>query len=1006
MRFRVLGRVDAADGQRRVVIGSARQRLILAVLLAERGQVASADRLIDAVWGPTPPASARKSLHSHVSRLRRALAGFDADAGGAVRTEADGYRVDTDRHAVDADRFEALLELTRGDAGSGRRARLDHLDEALGLWRGPAFGELADHELIRTEAVRLEQRRAAAAAERVELRLSLGEHRGVIGELEAVVAGDPLAESPHGQLMLALYRSGRQADALAVYRRLQHRLREEVGVDPSPQLRELHERILRQDPELAAPVPPTAAAGDRRADVGPGGGLPPAPVGHTAASDLVGRGEDVDALAGLVTSSPLVTLTGPGGVGKSLLAEAVAAAVGDRFDDGAVLCGLAGLSDPDGVPSALLDALGVHAGGTRPRQEVLLAALGPRRLLLVIDNCEHLLDAVAQTVERVRDRCPHVRVLATSREHLRVPGEQVWPVSPLPVPPAEASADEVAASAAGWLFCLRARAAAPAFELTEANAATIAELCRRLDGMPLAIELAAARIRALAPEDLAERMEHRLDLLTGGPGRESGRHRTLRAVVAWSYELLTEREARLFDRLSVFAGGFSLPAAEQVCAGEPIGEQMVAGLLAELVDKSLVAVDRGGGEIRYRLLETLRTYGAERLEEDADDAEDVRWAHAAYHLALAEELGARVRGPDEQAALARLDAALADLRIAHDHLVAAGDVDGALGLPAALHDDLVFRPRPEVFGWVERALELPGATGSPAYPAALAIAARGAIDRGELDRTRQLAETALAGAEPEGLAALWALYLLTTAALYEGRLDDVLDIADRRIGLADTLGDDYHRALALVSRVLGHLYHGDGQAAVDTSGRARAAAESSGNHRARAWALYASGEARVDRDPGQAVILLEQAIEAARRVDSRLTEGVALVSLASLCGRGGKTRRALALFRETVLHWRRLGDYTHQLTTLRNLVDLFVRVGADEAAAVLHGAVTLGATPSFGVEAERLAVAWEQVERRLGHDAARVAAEHGRHLPLTEMVDTALAQLDALLDGDQAPPRS
>lgn len=680
-------------------------------------------------------------------------------------------------------------------------------------------------------------------------------------------------------------------------------------------------------------------------------------------------------MAGLVTAAPLVTLTGPGGVGKSRLAEAVAAEAGGRFDDGVVWCALAAVRDAGSVSAGLVAALRVQHQGGRSPEDVMLAALGTRRLLFVLDNCEHLLKRVAQIVDRIRSRCPNVAVLATSREHLHLSGERVWEVTPLPVPRADADAAEVAGTPAGALFCTRAQEVESSFALTDANAATIATLCRRLDGIPLAIELAAARVRALALDALAARIDQRFELLTGGPHRDAGRHRTLHAMVNWSYELLTEAEARLFDRLSVFAGPFPLTAAEQVCAGEPLAVREVAGLLAELVDKSLVAVDRTDGGVRYRLLDTLRAYGAQRLEETGGAVDRTRRAHAAYHLRTAEELAAQVRGPGEHVALAQLDAAFDDLRVAHAWLVASGEVDGALRLASALHDDLVFRPRDEVFTWVERALELPWATEQPAYPAALATAARGAMNRGELGRACHLAETALSEAESPDLTTLWALYVLTTTALYEGRLDDVLTLADRRIALTDELGQDYHRALAGVSRVLAQMYRGDADAALRAAADARTAAEASGNHTACAWALYSSGEALLGIDPDQAATLLEQAIDAARRVDRPFIEGVALVSLASLCGRRDQTDRALALFRETVAHWRPLGAYTQQLTTLRNLVELLVHIEADEPAAVLHGAVTAGATPSFGAEADRLAAAWDQLVTRLGAEAAEAAAE-------------------------------
>lgn len=999
MRLAVLGPLEITGRDRRESLGSSSQRTILGVLIARRGEVVSPDALAEAVWGTRPPASARKSLHSHISRLRRALAAADPDGEDLVKSVPGGYRLELGAHELDADRFEALITSARRVLDDDPRQAADRLGEALGLWRGSAFGELAACEPVRPEAVRLNELRAAAVADWVAARLTLGDHQAVIGPLEVAVADDPLAEGPHGQLMLALYRSGRQADALAVYRRLQQRLGDELGLDPSPGVQALHERILRHDLELAAPRTTQAASGGH-ATAAAAEGTGPAP--RRATTDLIGRDEDVGAVAALAAPGALVTLTGPGGVGKSRMAGAVAATVGERFDDGVVTCEFAAVAEPASVADALVDALGAQHSGDRSPQETLLGALGTRRLLLVLDNCEHVLDTVTALVARIRSVCPHVGILVTSREVLHLPGEQVWEVSPLAVPPAGAGADDVAAASAGALLCARAQAAEPSFALSEANAPTLADLCRRLDGIPLAIELAAARLRALAPEDLAARLDQRFELLAAGSHRGTSQHRTLEAVVDWSYRLLTDTEACLFDRLAVFAGSFPLTATEEVCAGEPLARTEVAGVLAELVDKSMVVVDHMDTGARYRLLDTLRVYAAQRLEMSGA-AEAARRTHAAYHGRLVEELAPQVRGRDEGSALAAIDAAIDDLRMAHAWCVDAGEVDGALRLPAALHDYLTFGPRAEVFAWAERAVDMPGAREHPAWPAALATVARGAVNRGDLDGARRHAEGALAGVEAEDLTTLWALYLLTNVALYEGRLDDVLALADRRIGLAEAIGDHYHGALAGVSRVLGHRYRGDAEQAVHAAAAARAAADAAGNHTARAWARYASGEALLDSAPEEATELLEQAIDAARRVERNFIEGVALVSLASLCGRRGDTDRALALFRETVAHWRRLGDYTHQLTTLRNLVDLLARIGADDVAAVLHGALTVGSTPSFGAEAERLAAAWEQACQRLGPDVAKTAAERGAHMPLAEMVDTALAALDGLLERGASP---
>jgi predicted ATPase/DNA-binding SARP family transcriptional activator len=1004
MQFRVLGPVELAADGRRVVLSSERQRAVLAALLAHPGETLSADRLVAVVWGDRPPASAHQSLHSHISRLRRVLATAAGGDPGTIVTDARGYRLVLGAHDLDAARFEMLLTQARSqrDRDPGQAVAL--LDEALGLWRGPAFGDLAtrDIDIVRPEAARLEQLRATAVADRVDAVLALGGHARVIGELEAIVTGDPLAERPHSQLMLALYRGGRQADALATYRAFRRRLREETGLDPSPGLQQLHERMLRQDPDLAVTDQPRDAPAGESPGTGSGQVSPPAAGGTAMHGDLVGRDDDTAAIESLLGTARVVTLTGPPGVGKTRLAGEVAGRAGERFPDGVEVCSLVAVHDPASLPAAIVGALGIQHKGERSAEQILLAALGTRRFLLILDNCEHLREPVAALVDQIRRRCARVVVLATSREYLHLPDERVWEVAPLPVPPAGASPAEVADAPAGALFCTRARALSQRFTLTSENAPAVAEICRRLDGIPLAIELAAARTRAFAPSDLAERLEHRFRLLTTGPSGAAGRHRTLQQAVDWSYELLSETEAHLFDRLSVFAGSFSLAAAERVCVDDHLAAPDVAGVLAELVDKSMVATTPAGGAVRYQLLDTMRLYGARRLE-DSGATQRYRRAHALYYVDLAETLAPAVRGADERTALATIDAEFDNLRLAHTWLVDVGEVDPALRLTTALHDYAHYRLRDEIITWTRRALELPGARERPAFAAALATAARGALHRGEIDRARGNANTALAHAESDSLPVLWALHVLTEAALYQGRLTEALAFADQRAELAARTGQHYYRAVAGVSRVLANLYGGSQADALAYVDDARQAAEACGNLTALAWVRYAHGEALMEAEPQRAAELFEQAIDTATQIDSQLARGVALVSLASLLGRGGDTRRALELFRDAVTHWRGIGDHTHQVTTVRNLVELLVHVGADEVAAVLYGAVVTGATPSFGAEADRVDTAWRQLVDRLGAERADAAAERGRRMTPAHLVDEALAHLHALLEETADP---
>ncbi len=985
MQFRVLGPLEVVAGERRTRLVSERRRTILAVLLAVRGEVVSVDRIVDAVWGAKPPPSAHRSLRSHVSRLRGELAAVDAAAADVLVTEPDGYRMAVGDGDLDAARFEGLVARARASMEADPAAAVGLFSEAEGLWRGSAFGELAELEVVRLEALRLDGLRTSAAADRVDAQLALGRGEEVLSELEARVAADPRDERACGQLMLARYRGGRQAEALAVYRALQEQLRAELGVDPSPALQALYERMLRQDPDLAAPV-----ALPRRAHApSPGEALPvdPAP--------LFGRDGDVRSVAALVEPAHLVTLTGPGGVGKTRLAEWAAVEVAERFNDGIAWVGLDAVDDPDSVGAVLVGALELVPQAGQSVEETLVAGIGTRRLLLVLDNCEHVLPSACRLVAAVLRRCPNAAVLATSREPLRLPDERVWQLAPLPMPKPGASAAEVAESPAGALFAARATAAAPGFALTD-DPSAVAELCRRLDGLPLAIELAAARVRAMAPADLLARLSDRFAILTGGPLHEPVRHRTLEAVIAWSYELLNEAEARLFDRLSVFAGSFPLEAAERVCAGEPLAAGNLAGVLAELVDKSMVTVERSGAVVRYRLLDTLRAFGATQLTASGV-ADAYRRAHADYHVELAEALGPRVRSSDERSASAQLDTTLDDLRAAHEWLCASGEADGALRLPAALGDYIIHRLRDEIATWAQRALELPEAPAHPSYAASLATAAWGACLRGDLDAARARADVVLDGPRTDGDATYLALGVLRIIAIQQGRFEVALALDEQVDDLAPGL-DDYRRASLGWQSVLAHVYLGHGAAARTAAARLDTIAERSGNPTVRAHVHYCHGETLMDSDPAEAARQLELAAALARSVGSHLTQGAALVSLASLHSRQGQTDRALLLFRDAIGHWRRFASDRHVRTALRNLVEALVDAGADEAAAWLHGAVTTG-EPSVGVEAERLAAAWTRLRERMGAEHVQAVAERGRHISIHEAADGALEALDGLLGG-------
>ncbi|MET7373017.1 BTAD domain-containing putative transcriptional regulator [Micromonospora arida] len=654
MRFRILGptQVVLADG-REVSVGGPRLRALLALLLLDAGRVVSAERLIDGLYGEHPPRGAANALQSQVSRLRQALpAEHDP-----VEFHPAGYRLAVDPDDVDAYRFERLAE-------AGRRALVDGdwhraatvLREALELWRGPALADAIGAAGAPAQAARLDELRLAAIEDRIEADLALGVHGTLIAELRELVVAHPLRERSRGQLMRALAALGRQAEALAEFEDARHTLAEQLGVDPSAELAAVHLAVLRGEERGSAES-----------------------VLPSQLTTFVGREEELKRVGDLLGDRRLVTLTGPGGAGKTRLAIEAAG----RVDGEVRFVELAGLADGADVPQAVLSALGLRDAGLRAPAESswqttdrLVEALAERRLLLVLDNCEHVLVDAARLAARLLSACPALRVLATSREPLGLAGEALCPLSGLTVPPLGASVLDADEYAAVGLFAQRAADVAPDFTVTPANVEMVLRICRSLDGLPLAIELAAARLRALSVAEVAARLDDRFRLLSTGNRAVSPRHRTLRAVVEWSWDLLDDAEREVARRLTVFAGGATLEAAELVC-GLPTVEFVDA--LTGLVDKSFV--EMAGG--RYRMLETVRAFCAERLAE-AGEADQLRRAHTAYFLEFAWTASDHLRCAEQLHWLRRLDAERDNLHAALRRATAAGDASDAAGMVAAL----------------------------------------------------------------------------------------------------------------------------------------------------------------------------------------------------------------------------------------------------------------------------------------------------------------------------------
>jgi predicted ATPase/DNA-binding SARP family transcriptional activator len=661
VRFGVLGplAVWTADGTP-VPVPEAKVRTLLAALLAREGEPVSADRLLLDLWGDTLPANPLGALQTKVSRLRRAIAPEPVESGPA------GYRL---RAEVDATEFASLLSAAQ-DAPP--RPRADLLTRALALWRGQPFAEFADEDFARPLAHRLAEQRLVAEELIAETRLALGEVSAALTGLAELTEQHPLRERLRAAHLRALYLAGRQAEALSGYADLRRRLAEELGTDPGPELTALHESMLRQDPGLRVAARPRT-------------NLP------AALTDLIGREHTVRTVRGLLERHRLVTLTGPGGVGKTSLALAAAE---DATPDGVWLVDLAAhpgtpASTAAEVAESVARVLHVRedAGGGLPAH--LATALRDQHLLLVLDNCEHVLAPVADLVTGLLRAAPGLRVLATSREPLGVPGERLEAVPPL------APADAVR--------LLTARAEAAGADLSTADPDTLTALCLRLDGLPLALELAAPRLRLLGAPDVLSRVDDRFRLLTTGGRIAPPRQRTLRAVIDWSWELLTEPERILLRRLAVHTEGSTLAAAETVSADALLPAEDVLDVLSRLVDRSLVVVGEGP---RYRLLESIGAYASTRLTEAAELA-DLQARHLDYYLDLAER--AHLRDAEARDWLPRLDRESANLRHALDAAVTTADLDRALRLARALVWYWFLRGRlSEAERQLHRALSLPG----------------------------------------------------------------------------------------------------------------------------------------------------------------------------------------------------------------------------------------------------------------------------------------------------------
>ncbi|HEV3169221.1 MAG TPA: BTAD domain-containing putative transcriptional regulator [Actinocrinis sp.] len=872
MEFRVLGPLEVLVDGVPARLGGPRPRAVLGTLLTHAGRAVSVQRLIDQVWDEDPPPTAVAALQMHISALRRVLR-------DRLVTTTSGYRVDVAEEEIDAHRFESALRdvgplLTQRPA----QAAAD-LSSALALWHGEPYGGVAAGSDVAAARVTLSELRLSALEDKLEVELGLGRHAQAAPELSGLVAEYPGRPRLAGLYLLALYRCGRINDAQAAYDMLLQRLADEFGTEPAAAVTALARAISRRDPTLD---PPTA--------------IPTPP------SRFIGRRGELERLADRLGRSRLLTLTGPGGCGKTRLALELARDTVIDHPDGVFVIELAPLPPGGAVAERLAAELSVRPRpGLSPAQAVADQLRG-MRALIVLDNCEHVIDGSAALAARLLGRCAGLRILATSREPLGIDGEQVWPLTGLRVPAEEDEAAVAVHSEAIRLLSDRGAAALGGFAVTARNAAAAGRLCRLLDGLPLAIELAAAQLRTMSLPELAthigQRLEHRLTLADRRSRTAPDRHHTMHAAIDWSYQLLAPEEQALFRRLSVFAGGFRQEAAETV-AGETTSDMHATlDVLARLVDQSVLTADRGRDGVRFVMLELVRQYAAERLAE-AGETEDIRDRHAAWCVTLAE--GAAQFGGDDHAELVRrLDLEEGNLRAALEWCLGEGaDPMRALEISSPLWWYWWTRGlMSEGRGWLRRALAATDPTPTRLRGSALRAAAALTRNSGDYAEARDLGEQCLAVyqalSERTGLISALGGLCVTAIALQD--FDAALRYGRESCRLAEEAGDRlrYGSALnniGLALRCLGRI-----EEAGETFGAAMENCQAIGDRRGEAATLSNLGRiARLSGNQKQARCQYTQSLALYRDLD--LAEGMLdmLEALASLEAEQGHATEALRL---------------------------------------------------------------------------------------------------------------
>lgn len=981
VEFLVLGPLAAVGPTGDVLcLGSPRRRALLAALLVHAGTVLSVDLLIDLLWGAYPPLTAATMVHGAVAGLRRVVGpGRGAQASTLLLTRDGGYALEVRPEQVDAVRFERLVAAGRSlvEAAPARASKT--LADALALWRGPAFAGV-EEPFARDAATRLEELRLECVEERIEAELTLGRHHDVVADLEALVAQHPLRERLCAQLMVGTYRCGRQADALAAYRALRRTLRTELGLDPGPDLRRLERAVLQQSDDLERGGSVRVAR--------PRSGLP-VPI-----STFVGRVRERDDVAALLARHRLVTLTGPGGSGKTRLAlEVVRATVGRTVAE-AWLVDLAPVTTPAMVQEKVADTLGIRAEPGRDLADTLAAAVSARDVTILFDNCEQLVETCAELAQGLLASTERVRLLATSRERLGVPGEAVYVVPPLATASPHDDWDQVAASDAVRLFADRAAAARPGFTVTADNAHLVLEVCRRLDGLPLALELAAARAATMPLRHLADRLDDRFRLLDSAIRVATPRHRSLAATVAWSYDLLDGPERTVFERVAVFPAAFALDAAEEVVSGDGLAARDVGMLLSRLVTVSAVQLEDGpDGEMRYRLLETTRQFARHRLDEVT--LVGLRERHARRYLAQAQEAEPHLFRAGSARWLPRLHSEQDNFRAALGWSFGPdGDPElGAQLVRCLWHPWDLRGARGEGLHWVHAGLD---AIGPDLPEQRLPLLSAGALfhlGRADFDAVAALAneQLALAGASGAQDWAGDALAMAASVAWARGDFAQAHCLYEDAVA-ASLAGGDLWRA-AMEEAQLARLHRDRQQLATARAValRALAHAREVGEDLACGLALdvLASLEQRRDDVPA-AQRLVQEALVHYRRVGYVEGEASALHLAGRLALTAHEPQPAREAFERSMQLCRRIGHRAGTATALEGLAGVAAMVDDDEDAVLLLGAVTalrreIGVPVCAEVAAELLREL-DRLAGRLGPLAAERTLRQGTELALDELL--------------------